>query len=84
MHARREQGPGALNSVPVPLVLNVCFWTNACGMQRQEEENKRRMQDESKALEQLLNQRTVQLQKREDLNRKIRDLGVLPADAFDK
>lgn len=42
------------------------------------------LQDESKDLEQLLNTRNLLHAKREDLMRKIRDLGSLPSDAFEK
>ncbi|XP_073386967.1 structural maintenance of chromosomes protein 3 [Physcomitrium patens] len=42
------------------------------------------LQDESKDLEQLLNTRNLLHAKREDLMKKIRDLGSLPSDAFEK
>ncbi len=44
----------------------------------------RTLQDEAKDLEQLLNRRNLLLVKREDLMKKIRDLGSLPSDAFEK
>lgn len=42
------------------------------------------LQDEAKDLEQLLNRRNLLHVKREDLMKKIRDLGSLPSDAFEK
>lgn len=42
------------------------------------------LQDESKDLEQLLSTRNLLHAKREDLMKKIRDLGSLPSDAFEK
>eukprot|EP00850_Spirogloea_muscicola_P012247 SM000078S22106 [mRNA] locus=s78:418815:427691:- [translate_table: standard] len=42
------------------------------------------VQDERKELEQLVNRRSLLLQKKDDLTRKIRDLGSLPSDAFEK
>ena len=42
------------------------------------------MQDESRRVEALLTKRAALQAKRADLERKIRDLGSLPADAFDK
>ncbi|CAI7876370.1 unnamed protein product [Closterium sp. NIES-53] len=53
-------------------------------LKQQEEEWERAVQDEGKALEQLLNQRSVWQHKRDEASKKIRDLGSLPADAFDK
>ncbi|GJP45294.1 hypothetical protein CLOM_g4698 [Closterium sp. NIES-68] len=53
-------------------------------LKQQEEEWERVVQDEGKALEQLLNQRSVWQHRRDDASKKIRDLGSLPADAFDK
>lgn len=44
----------------------------------------RTLQNEAKDLESLLNKRNLLLQKREDLMKKIRDLGSLPSDAFEK
>ncbi|CAK9192066.1 unnamed protein product [Sphagnum troendelagicum] len=44
----------------------------------------RTLQDEAKDLEQLLNRRNILHVKREDLMKKIRDLGSLPSDAFEK
>ena len=41
------------------------------------------MQDGAKDLEQLMNSRTVHLAKQEECMKKIRDLGSLPADAFE-
>lgn len=41
-------------------------------------------QDESRKVESLLSKRAALQQKRGDLERKIRELGSLPADAFDK
>ncbi len=41
-------------------------------------------QDESRKVESLLSKRAALGQKRGDLERKIRELGSLPADAFDK
>ncbi len=41
-------------------------------------------QDESRRAEALLTKRAALQAKRADLERKIRDLGSLPADAFDK
>lgn len=41
-------------------------------------------QDESRKVENLLSKRAALQQKKADLERKIRDLGTLPADAFDK
>lgn len=42
------------------------------------------MQDEEKALETLMTKRTALQAKRSDLERKIKDLGSLPSDAFEK
>jgi structural maintenance of chromosome 3 (chondroitin sulfate proteoglycan 6) len=42
------------------------------------------LQDESRKVENLLAKRAALQQKKTDLERKIRDLGTLPADAFDK
>lgn len=42
------------------------------------------LQDESKELEQLLSTRNLLQAKREDLMRKIRDLGSLPSDAIER
>lgn len=49
-----------------------------------EDKYKLTLQDESKDLEQLLNRRNLLHVKREDLMKKIRDLGSLPSDAFEK
>ncbi|KAK8928708.1 Structural maintenance of chromosomes protein 3 [Platanthera zijinensis] len=49
-----------------------------------EEEYERTLQDEAKDLEQLLNKRNVFLSKQDDCKRKIRDLGSLPSDAFER
>lgn len=42
------------------------------------------LQDESRKVESLLSKRATLQQKRGDLERKIRELGSLPADAFEK
>ncbi|OAE21948.1 hypothetical protein AXG93_242s1310 [Marchantia polymorpha subsp. ruderalis] len=49
-----------------------------------EDNYERTLQDEAKDLEQLLNRRNLLQVKREDLMKKIRDLGSLPSDAFEK
>eukprot|EP00252_Welwitschia_mirabilis_P018814 TRINITY_DN4209_c0_g1_i1.p1 TRINITY_DN4209_c0_g1~~TRINITY_DN4209_c0_g1_i1.p1 ORF type:complete len:1207 (-),score=328.66 TRINITY_DN4209_c0_g1_i1:370-3990(-) len=49
-----------------------------------EDTYERTLQDEAKDLEQLLNKRNLLHAKREDYMKKIRDLGSLPSDAFDK
>eukprot|EP00249_Psilotum_nudum_P021227 c28024_g1_i1 orf=174-3791(+) len=49
-----------------------------------EDNYERTLQDEAKDLEQLLNKRNLLQAKREDLMKKIRDLGSLPSDAFEK
>ncbi|KAL3684701.1 hypothetical protein R1sor_002723 [Riccia sorocarpa] len=49
-----------------------------------EENYERTLQDEAKDLEQLLNRRNLLQNKREDVMKKIRDLGSLPSDAFEK
>eukprot|EP00850_Spirogloea_muscicola_P014975 SM000111S18798 [mRNA] locus=s111:204108:212996:+ [translate_table: standard] len=49
-----------------------------------EDAYERSVQDERKELEQLVNRRSLLLQKKDDLTRKIRDLGSLPSDAFEK
>jgi hypothetical protein len=41
------------------------------------------VQDGAKDLEQLMNSRTVYLAKQDECMKKIRDLGSLPADAFE-
>ncbi|XP_058098866.1 structural maintenance of chromosomes protein 3 [Magnolia sinica] len=48
-----------------------------------EDNYERTLQDEAKELEQLVNKRTILLQRQEDFMKKIRDLGSLPSDAFD-
>ena len=42
------------------------------------------MQDEEKALETLMSKRTALQAKRSELERKIKDLGSLPSEAFEK
>ncbi|XP_024525303.1 structural maintenance of chromosomes protein 3-like [Selaginella moellendorffii] len=49
-----------------------------------EDNYERTLQDEAKDLEQLLNRKNLLQVKREDLTKKIRDLGSLPSDAFEK
>ncbi|KAL2642026.1 hypothetical protein R1flu_009613 [Riccia fluitans] len=49
-----------------------------------EDNYERTLQDEAKDLEQLLNRRNLLQNKREDVMKKIRDLGSLPSDAFEK
>ncbi|XP_020593015.1 structural maintenance of chromosomes protein 3 [Phalaenopsis equestris] len=49
-----------------------------------EEEYERTLQDEAKDLEQLLNKRNLFLSKQDDCKKKIRDLGSLPSDAFER
>lgn len=49
-----------------------------------EEEYERTLQDEAKDLEQLLNKRNIFLSKQDDCKKKIRDLGSLPSDAFER
>lgn len=49
-----------------------------------EDNYEKTLQDEKKDLEQLLNRRNLLQVKREDLMKKIRDLGSLPSDAFEK
>ncbi|KAG0461233.1 hypothetical protein HPP92_021530 [Vanilla planifolia] len=49
-----------------------------------EEEYEHTLQDEAKDLEQLLNKRNLLLSKQDDCKKKIRDLGSLPSDAFEK
>ncbi|KAL4188470.1 hypothetical protein AMTRI_Chr08g160350 [Amborella trichopoda] len=49
-----------------------------------EDKYERTLQDENKELEQLLNKRNILLAKQEDCMKKIRDLGSLPSDAFEK
>ncbi|KAI5060757.1 hypothetical protein GOP47_0025177 [Adiantum capillus-veneris] len=49
-----------------------------------EEKYEKTLQDEKKDLEQLLNRRNLLQVKREDIMKKIRDLGSLPSDAFEK
>eukprot|EP00250_Pteridium_aquilinum_P002812 c13037_g1_i1 orf=123-3737(+) len=49
-----------------------------------EDKYEKTLQDEKKDLEQLLNRRNLLQVKREDLMKKIRDLGSLPSDAFEK
>lgn len=49
-----------------------------------EDKYEKTLQDEKKDLEQLLNKRNLLQVKREDLMKKIRDLGSLPSDAFEK
>jgi structural maintenance of chromosome 3 (chondroitin sulfate proteoglycan 6) len=41
------------------------------------------VQDGAKDLEQLMNSRSIHLAKQEECMKKIRDLGSLPADAFE-
>lgn len=53
-------------------------------LQALEDTYQRTLQDEAKDLEQLLNRRNLLQVKREDLMKKIRDLGSLPSDAFEK
>jgi len=53
-------------------------------LKTQELEHSHRLQDESKNMEKILNQRSLYLQKREECLRKIRELGSLPADAFEE
>jgi structural maintenance of chromosome 3 (chondroitin sulfate proteoglycan 6) len=53
-------------------------------LQALEANYERTLQDEAKDLEQLLNRRNILHVKREDLMKKIRDLGSLPSDAFEK
>lgn len=52
--------------------------------QATEEEYERTLQDEAKDLEQLLNKRNLFLSKQDDCKKKIRDLGSLPSDAFER
>lgn len=52
--------------------------------QATEEEYERTLQDEAKDLEQLLNKRNLLLSKQDDCKKKIRDLGSLPSDAFER
>ncbi|KAL5994618.1 hypothetical protein ACLOJK_024671 [Asimina triloba] len=52
-------------------------------LKAKEDNYQRTLQDEAKEIDQLLNKRTILLQKQEDLMKKIRDLGSLPSDAFD-
>lgn len=49
-----------------------------------EDNYERTLQDEAKDLEQLLNKRNLLQAKREDYMKKIRELGSLPSDAFEK
>ncbi|KAH7436477.1 hypothetical protein KP509_05G021600 [Ceratopteris richardii] len=49
-----------------------------------EDKYEKTLQDEKKDLEQLLNKRNLLQAKREDVMKKIRDLGSLPSDAFEK
>ncbi|XP_020691246.1 structural maintenance of chromosomes protein 3 [Dendrobium catenatum] len=49
-----------------------------------EEEYERTLQDEAKDLEQLLNKRNLLMSKQDDCKKKIRDLGSLPSDAFER
>ncbi|GLJ18306.1 hypothetical protein SUGI_0323950 [Cryptomeria japonica] len=49
-----------------------------------EDNYERTLQDEAKDLEQLLNKRNLLQGKREEFMKKIRDLGSLPSDAFEK
>lgn len=53
-------------------------------LQATEEEYERTLQDEAKDLEQLLNKRNLLLSKQDDCKKKIRDLGSLPSDAFER
>lgn len=53
-------------------------------LKQAKDEYDRILQDESKEMEQLLNKRVIFQQQRDDLMKKIRDLGSLPADAFEK
>lgn len=46
---------------------------------QQEEQSRTKLQDESKSMEKLLNNRSVFLQKREDCQKKLRDIGSLPS-----
>ncbi|RZC53641.1 hypothetical protein C5167_012493 [Papaver somniferum] len=49
-----------------------------------EDKYERTLQEEAKALDQLLTKRNTLLAKQEDCMKKIRDLGSLPSDAFEK
>lgn len=57
--------------------------TNKDNLKNLEADYERRLQDEAKDLEQLLNKKNLHLAKIEDNTKKIRDLGSLPSDAFD-
>lgn len=52
-------------------------------MQTLEANLEQTMQDGAKDLEQLMNSRSMHLAKQEECMKKIRDLGSLPADAFE-
>lgn len=48
-----------------------------------EDEYEKKLQDDARELEQLLNKRNVLLAKQEDYSKKIRELGPLSSDAFE-
>lgn len=49
-----------------------------------EKEIQEAIEEESKSMEKMANKRSVKLRKKEEVMRKIRELGSLPADAFEK
>ena len=62
----------------VDFLYNVYIWTQA-----HEAKLEQTVQGGAKDLEQLMNSRTVHLAKQDECMKKIRDLGSLPADAFE-
>ncbi|GAB6024529.1 hypothetical protein CHUAL_009682 [Chamberlinius hualienensis] len=50
----------------------------------QERETQEKLNDDSKDLEKMVNKQALLLKKKEECTRKIRELGSLPSDAFDK
>lgn len=55
-----------------------------CIIQAREDNYESARQDETKEFDQLLKKRNILLARQEDYMKKIRDIGVLPADAFEK
>ncbi|KAJ8521043.1 hypothetical protein ONZ45_g2219 [Pleurotus djamor] len=53
-------------------------------LQNQQSEDSRNISKQQKTTERYLRQRNVMLQRKEECNRSIRDLGVLPEEAFEK
>ncbi|XP_054714183.1 structural maintenance of chromosomes protein 3-like [Uloborus diversus] len=54
------------------------------GWKAQEKENQEKMNEDAKELEKMTSKQSVLLKKKEEFTRKIRELGSLPSDAFEK